>query len=110
MFSSEITTYQQQTSDDTNVLPSSTAINSLTTTADLPSSTVINPLTTTAGLNLTQTLPILPPSLAAPVGWHSQIITSNSPIPIDDGINLTSINNNIVRNYEGYSTTNTYNT
>jgi hypothetical protein len=49
-----------------------------------------------------QLIPTLPEPLAAPAGWRSEIIDSNSPIPTDIGINTN--------NYEGYNITNTYKT
>jgi hypothetical protein len=88
MLSSEIHTHQWETSDDTNL----TSINSLTTKND------------------SILVPTLLGPLAAPVGWRSEIIDSNSPIPTDDGIDLINTKNNIVNNYEEYNTTNTFNT
>ncbi len=49
-----------------------------------------------------QLIPTLPPLLAAPVGWRSEIIDSNSPIPTDIEINAN--------NYGGSNITNTYKT
>jgi hypothetical protein len=46
-------------------------------------------------------IPKLPASLAAPAGWRSEIIHSNSPIPTDLGTNTYT------NSYEEYNTTNT---
>lgn len=56
----------------------------------------------TAGTNF---VPTLPRSLAAPAGWRSEIVHSNSPIVTDNVINT---NNIIVNNSEGYNLSNTY--
>lgn len=48
--------------------------------------------------------------LAAPQGWRSQIIDSNSPIPIDTTNNEYYSNYNAGNNYNDQYTTHTYNT
>jgi len=71
--------------------------------SNLIQSTSMNSLTTKNDLYF----PVkLPGPLAAPPGWHSEIIHSNSSIPTDGGINI--INKNA--NYGGYNTINTLNT
>ena len=53
----------------------------------------------------TNFVPTLPRSLAAPTGWRSEIVHSNSPIITDNVINR---NNIIVNNSERYNLSNTY--
>ncbi len=52
----------------------------------------------------------IPPPLAAPAGWRSEIVYSNSPIPTDTEVNLVRTNNTFQNNYLVHNTTNTFNT
>jgi len=52
----------------------------------------------------------IPPPLAAPAGWRSEIVYSNSPIPTDTEVNLVRTNNTFQNNYSVHNTTNTFNT
>ena len=50
-------------------------------------------------LHNSKLIPRLPAPLTAPLGWRSEIIDSNSPLPVNIGINTA--------NYGGYHVTNT---
>lgn len=52
----------------------------------------------------------LPGPLRAPAGWRSVVIQSDIPIVTDTGANLINTNISVVDNYEGHTTTDTYNT
>ncbi|CAF0949062.1 unnamed protein product [Adineta steineri] len=86
MISSDVNTYQSQTNDNQHVL------------SNLISSTSINPIQTNAESILMRALPA---PLAAPAGWRSEIIHSNSPIPTDTAINLSSTNTSYQNDLDG---------
>lgn len=69
--------------------------------SNFESSTPINTISTKTDLIIAQSLPA---PLTAPVGWHSEIIDPNTPLDIDNQINLINTNNN----YQGYNTNSNY--
>jgi hypothetical protein len=78
MLSSNLNTQRSQTSGKTKVL------------SNVISPTPIYPLSTNAASIVAQALPS---PLATPAGWHSEVIDSDTPLPIDVGINrINTIN------------------
>jgi len=78
--------------------------------SDFVSSTPINSITTKTDLIIAQSLPA---PLAAPVGWRSLVIDPNTPLEIDNEINIINTNNNFQgsntnNDYQGYNTNNNY--
>ncbi|CAF0842703.1 unnamed protein product [Adineta ricciae] len=90
MISSDINTYQTQETDDNTYVAS-----------NFISSAPANRITTHAESIVFQALPA---PLAAPVGWRSQIIHSNSPVFTDEERRLLESKTTYSSNYSEYNT------